>query len=174
MLSAQRAMSAAFLVFVLSAPALSQPIIPPPADTVSLSGPRVGLTVLSPGIVHKLRVDDAIVIEPVVTQFGWQFEKQFYSTLTGPTAVTECVVLLGGLEQGVAIPSVSWLVGVRTHAGAEFGVGPNLTPAGAALAIAAGTTLRKGVLNVPINVAVVPSRSGVRVSVLTGFSLRER
>ena len=78
----------------------------------------------------------------------------------------------GGLEQGVVLPSVSWLVGLRTRTGAEFAIGPNLTPAGVALAFAAGTTFRAGVLNVPVNFAVVPSRSGMRVSVLSGFSLR--
>jgi hypothetical protein len=88
--------------------------------------------------------------------------------------VTECVLLLGGLDQGVAIPSLSWLVGARTKEGAEFGVGPNITPAGVALAIAAGMTFRAGTLNVPVNFAVVPSKSGTRVSVLTGFSLRRR
>ena len=86
---------------------------------------------------------------PVVSQFGWQFEKQFFSTQHGPTAVTECVLLLGGLEQGVALPSLSWLVGIRTTKGAEFGVGPNITPVGVALAVAAGVTFRAGVLNVP-------------------------
>ena len=113
-----------------------------------------------------------INISPVVTQFGWQFEKQFYSTENGPTAVTEWVVLVGGLEQGVVLPSVSWLVGMRTMKGAEFGIGPNLTPVGAALAIAAGMTFRAGALNVPVNVAVVPSKSGVRVSLLAGFNTR--
>ena len=88
--------------------------------------------------------------------------------------MTECVLLLGGLDQGVAIPSLSWLVGARTKEGAEFGVGPNITPAGVALAIAAGMTFRAGTLNVPVNFAVVPSKSGTRVSVLTGFSLRRR
>jgi hypothetical protein len=74
----------------------------------------------------------------------------------------------------VAIPSLSWLVGVRTRDGAEFGIGPNITPAGAALALAAGITFRAGAFNVPVNVAVVPSKSGVRVSVLSGFSFRNR
>ena len=31
---------------------------------------------------------------------------------------------------------------------------------------------RMGVLNVPVNVAVVPSKAGLRVSFLTGFALR--
>ena len=47
------------------------------------------------------------------------------------------------------LPSLSWLVGLRTRDGAEFGVGPNVTPAGTALAIAAGVTVRAGVLEHP-------------------------
>jgi hypothetical protein len=53
-----------------------------------------------------------------------------------------------------------------------FGFGPNVTPAGVALALAAGTTFQVGAMNVPVNVAVVPSKAGMRVSILSGFSLR--
>jgi hypothetical protein len=152
-------------------PSETQPHVPPVAETVSLSGPRIGVTYLSDGIVEKLR-ENSIEVAPVVSQFGWQFERQFYSRKGGLTAVTEWVVLLGGLEQSTAIPSLSWLVGLRTPNGTEFGIGPNLTPSGIALAIAGGATLRAGAFNVPLNVAVVPSKSGLRVSFLTGFSLR--
>jgi hypothetical protein len=160
------------LTLALTTPALSQDAVPPLAETASLSGPRFGLTFLSADIVDKLRDDAGLKVGSFVTQFGWQFEKRFYSSENGPTAVTEWVLLLGGLDQGVALPSLSWLVGMRTHTGAEFGVGPNFTPAGAALAVAAGVTFRAGALNVPVNLAVVPSRSGVRVSVLAGFNTR--
>ena len=97
---------------------------------------------------------------PHVSQFGWQFEKQFYTKGSGVTMVTEWVALLGGLEQSVALPSLSWMVGVRTRDGAEFGIGPNITPAGTALVLATGMTFRAGAMNVPVNVAVVPSKSG--------------
>jgi hypothetical protein len=166
------AIRALMLTLVVSTPALCQPVIPAPAEMVNLSGPRFGGTLLSSGVVNKLRTDDAIDVRPFVTQFGWQFEKQFYSPRSGPTALTEWVVLVGGMEQGVMLPSVSWLVGMRMGSGTEFAIGPNVTPVGVALAFAAGTTVRKGIVNIPINVAVVPSKSGVRVSVLSGFSLR--
>ena len=145
--------------------------VPPRTDNVSLSGPRFGVTYLSDGIVEYL-ADNEIDVSGMVTQFGWQFEKQFYAGAGGPTAVTEWVLLVGGLEQGAFLPSLSWLVGLRTERGAELGVGPNITPAGAALAMAAGVTMRMGALNIPINLAVVPSKRGMRVSVLTGFSMR--
>ncbi len=139
---------------------------------VSLAGPRFGLTYLSDGTLKKLRDEYEIDISPVVSQFGWQFERQFTVRENGPTALNEWVLLVGGLDQGVVIPSLTWLVGIRTDDGTEFGLGPNLTPAGVSLALAYGITFRTGDLNVPVNVAVVPSRSGVRVSFLTGWNIR--
>jgi hypothetical protein len=142
-----------------------------PLTPVSLSGPRVGATFLSPGVAQKLK-DSQIDTGWAFSQFGWQLEKRIKTGPSGLSAVNEWVFLAGGLEQGVVIPSVSWLVGLRTGSGVEFGLGPNVTPAGVALAMAGGVTVSRGALNVPFNVAVVPSRSGVRVSVLTGFNLR--
>src|SRR5438093_3816754 len=170
---ARRLMTAVAL-FVASAGPVWCQTLPPPAHFADLAGPRFGGTFLSPGVVDTLKKVDGISVAPMITQFGWQFEKQFYNGGHGPEALTEAVVLFGGLEQGLVLPSLSWLVGVRTPEGTEFGVGPNITPVGVALALAAGKTFRVGVLNVPVNVAFVPSKSGVRVSMLTGFSLRHR
>jgi hypothetical protein len=150
------------------------PTVPPVVQTVNLSGPRFGYTSLSDGVVQKLKEDRQIEVGSMISQFGWQFEKQFYNNGDGLTILNEWVGLLGGLEQSLAIPSLSWLVGLRTREGAEFGLGPNLTPAGVALAVAGGVTFRAGAVNIPLNVAVVPSKAGVRVSMLTGFSLRTR
>src|SRR5258705_11262617 len=144
---------------------------PPPARTLSLSGPRIGMTFLSDGVVKRLH-EDGIDVGQNISQFGWQFERQFYSKQSGVTALNAWVFLLGGLDQGVAIPSLSWMVGLRTSEGAEFGVGPNVTPAGVALAVAAGVTFRAGVLNVPMNFAVVPTKVGTRGTMLTGFTMR--
>jgi hypothetical protein len=165
-----RAMLAVLFTMAMASPAAAQ-MIPPQSYSVSLSGPRVGITYLDENVRAKL-LERYLEVEPTITQIGWQFEKQFYAKGSGLTALNEWVVLLGGLEQGVALPSVSWMVGLRTEHGSEFGFGPNITPAGWALALAAGTTFRAGVLNVPVNVAVVPSKDGMRVSFLTGFSFR--
>ena len=145
--------------------------VPPPTQRVTLSGPRFGVTWLGGGIVDTLRARD-IDVSAIITQFGWQFERQFYAVAGGPVAVTEWVLLVGGLEQGEILPSLSWLVGIRSAKGTEFGVGPNVTPAGVALAIAGGVTRRAGALNLPFSLAVVPSRAGVRVSLLGGFTTR--
>jgi hypothetical protein len=156
--------------------ASAQNVIDPPGftKTVNLSGPRFGMTALSTGVVEELQKKRGIDVDSNISQFGWQFERQFYTRDSGVAAVNEWVVLLGGLDQGVVLPSISWLVGLRTREGAEFGIGPNITPAGVALAVAAGVTFRAGNLNVPMNVAVVPSKVGTRISVLTGFNMRRR
>jgi hypothetical protein len=147
---------------------------PPPVRSVNLSGPRFGFTSLSQGIVDKLQQERNITVRSGITQFGWQFEKQFYSKAGGVAAVNEFVFLLGGLEQGVTLPSATWMVGLRSPTGLEFGIGPNVTPAGVALAVAGGVTFRSGSLNVPVTFAVVPSKDGMRASMLTGFNFRGR
>ena len=122
----------AFLFFGVVAPLGAQTTVispPPLAKTVSLSGPRFGVTALSDGVVAKLQ-ERSIDVGSMISQFGWQFEREFYAKDSGVAAVNEWVVLLGGLDQGVALPSLSWLVGLRTREGTEFGIGPNVTPAG--------------------------------------------
>jgi hypothetical protein len=42
------------------------------------------------------------------------------------------------------------------------------------MALAGGVTLRTGNLNIPMNVAAVPSKNGVRLSMLAGFNTRRR
>ena len=160
-------------IVLLASRAEAQTNVPPVARAISLSGPRFGLTLLSEGVQQAL-VDRDIHVRSHVSQFGWQFEKQFQTRSSGTAVVSEWVGLVGGLEQGVVLPSLSWMVGIRTAEGAEFGIGPNITPAGSALVLATGMTFRAGPVNVPLNVAVVPSKAGTRVTVLSGFALRRR
>lgn len=164
---------AAALTVTSATTALAQTAVPHITGPVSLSGPRFGMTFLNQSTLDKL-AEHNVEVGPMITQFGWQFEKRAYGGASGLTALNEWIVLVGGLDQGVALPSVTWMVGLRTKEGAELGIGPNVTPLGVGLALAAGTTFRAGALNVPVNIAVVPSKSGVRVSVLTGFNTRRR
>jgi hypothetical protein len=144
---------------------------------VHRSGPRFGVTHLSPGILSALQKRN-IEVGAVISQFGWHFENQISAFEGGPSAVTQWVLLVGGLERSLIIPSLSWVIGIRTQGSFEFGVGPNVTLSpdssaklSTALVLGIGQTFPMGVLNVPLNLAVVPSRSGVRVSILTGFNV---
>jgi hypothetical protein len=161
------------LSLAAAAPAWSQTQVPPRATReINLSGPRFGMTLLSPNTVDALK-ERNITVGPIVSQFGWQFERRLYTSNEGVSALMEWVPLLSGLEQGVALPSLNWLVGVRTASGAEFGIGPNITPVGTGLVVAAGVTVRSGALNVPLNFALASSKSGVRISIMTGFNIRK-
>lgn len=137
---------------------------------LKLGGPRLGVTYLSPGDAYD-NAESVFGIEPIVSQFGWQFEKRFFTLSNGNTAVFEFVPLIGGLEQNAFLPSISTVLGYRTGTGMEFGVGPNFSLAGAALVFAAGFNVQTQHVNVPINLAVVPSAGGVRLSVLAGFNM---
>src|SRR5687768_2362068 len=90
------------------APAWSQTQMPPRvAREINLSGPRFGMTLLSPGTVEALK-ERGISVSPIVSQFGWQFERRLYTSVDGVSALMEWVPLLSGLEQGVALPSLNW------------------------------------------------------------------
>lgn len=139
--------------------------------TVHLDGPRVGLTYLGKGELRQRLMEEGI--NPIISQFGWQFEKQYFSLNSGMAGLVEAVVLVGGLEQNTFLPSASFLVGLRNAKGFEFGFGPNLSLAGASLVISGGFTIQSGELNFPVNLALVPSSDGLRVSLLVGFNARK-
>lgn len=148
-------------------------------SNISLSGPRVGFTYLVGDAASRLKKNHAAYSGLV--QFGYQFEKRFFSSNTGgPTALIEFVPLVGGLDQGLAIPSVTWLFGVRTESGFEVGIGPNLTMVDhrldvdavrSGIVVAAGISLRAGDLNFPVNFSMARSEGGMRFSLLTGFNV---
>ena len=160
------------LLFATSSFAWSQSRPRGVTDTVNMTGPRFGLTVLNQKSVDTLLTEKNISVRPMITQFGWQFERRLYTNGDGITMLTEWIPLLSGLDQGVALPSLNWLVGLRSDSGTEFGIGPNITPLGVGLVAAAGVTVRTGALHVPFNFAVATSKSGARISVMTGFNLR--
>jgi hypothetical protein len=163
------------LALLAGTPALAQYGAPPGVTReIDMAGPRFGLTVLSQAAVDELAAKRNITVRPLISQFGWQFEKRFYTNGDGITVLSEWVPLISGLEQGVALPSLNWLVGVRGRSGAEFGIGPNVTPLGVGLVVAGGVTVRSGALHVPLTFAVATSKTGARVSILTGFNLRRR
>jgi hypothetical protein len=133
----------------------------------SMGGPRLGATLITGKMKDKLMDQNVF---PVITQFGWQFEWRFFSVDEGPTGVVECVPLIGGVEQGKFLPSISTFVGIRSSKGFEFGLGPNVSVSGIGIVLATGVTIQKGNLNWPINFAVAPSSSGVKFTLLIGFN----
>lgn len=161
------------------------PATPPPTTLPSTSadsvfapvraaGPRIGLTIIGPGrLRNRLRED--FNATNVISQFGWQFETRLFALPSGLSGLVEFVPLIGGLEQGLFLPSISGLLGLRGRKGFEIGVGPNLSIAGAGLVFAAGATIPGKYVNLPINVAYTPgSHQGNRFSLLLGYTYRPR
>ena len=178
-----------------AAPPVARPLPtdrPRPRYASRLSGPRFGVTYLNAETVRKINetfgeetynpnppydvtyeeiIDESI---PVVTQFGWQFETPLFRSESGLTGVSEWIPLVGGLERGLLLPSLTFLVGVRTPSGLELGLGPNVSATGAAYAITAGFNTQIDDINVPVNVAAVLGRDGPRISALFGFTFSDR
>jgi len=155
---------------VTASPATAE-IYPPVQPEIKLGGPRLGFTII--GGAQANRLHDEFDINPFLTQFGWQFESRMFTTAGGLSGLVELVPLVGGLEQGRFVPSISGILGLRKAGGFEFGVGPNLSLAGVGLVFAAGTNFTSQGINFPVNVALVPGSDGVRVSLLFGFNSRK-
>ena len=142
-------------------------------EPIRLDGPRIGFTILSANVLDKAR-ESIPDLNPFLTQFGWQFESRLFRLPNGVSGLVELVPLVGGLEQGKFLPSVSGLLGMRGAKGFEFGIGPNLTPLGTNLVLAVGTSFRSNGINFPVNLAVVPGNGGTRISLMFGFNARHR
>lgn len=138
---------------------------------IHLGGPRIGFTYIFPGeFADKLKDDWGA--EPFLTQFGWQFETRYFTLPTGEAGLLEAVIFIGGLEQNLVLPSGTFLIGYRSAKGIEFGAGPNLSLSGAAVAFAAGFNLHTEGINFPVNLALVPSSKGMKISLSIGFNAR--
>jgi hypothetical protein len=137
-----------------------------------MSGPRLGFSFLSQEIRNNAKKEENIDLPPIISQFGWHSEMSFNIPESPITPLTEFIVLVGGVEQEVFIPSLTAVIGFRTKkTGFELAMGPNISASGTALTIGLGKTLEFGKLEVPVNVAFVPSKSGFRMTFLTGFRL---
>jgi len=141
------------------------------AQIEKLAGPRVGVTMITPGSFSSIiRGDVSMFSDQVreewtgstgkygaaITQYGWQWESRFADggDITG---IVEWIALVGGMEKGMFLPSASSMVGLRTAKGIEFAIGPNLSLGGIAMVFGAGYNFKFGKLNVPVNIAYVPS-----------------
>lgn len=159
-----------------------------PKPNRKFGGPRLGLTFLTPGTMTNDLSERGK--NPVLVQFGWQFETRLFSIENGPTGIVEFVPLVAGMEQGLFLPNASLLVGLR-GAGPrafEFAVGPNLSITGLGMVFALGTNFTSGNVNFPVNLAYIPSigtnktvngqkvteQSGHKITLTVGFNLRKK
>jgi len=150
---------------------LSITLLSAEAQIEKLAGPRVGVTMITPGsLASIIRGDVPFFSDEIreewtgstgeygaaISQYGWQWESRFADG-GDVTGIVEWIALVGGMEKGMFLPSVSSMVGVRTAKGIEFAVGPNVSLGGVAMVFGAGYNFKFGKLNVPVNIAYVPS-----------------
>ena len=142
------------------------------AKVAQLSGPRVGATMITPGTISK-QIDARYI-----SQYGWQIETEF-SEGDSFSGLVEIVALAGGIDQGMILPSLSSLIGIRKESGLEFAVGPNFSLSGIGMVTAVGHSYKNGAFNIPVNLSWVMSNdalgmeSGHRISLTVGFTLEQ-
>ncbi len=160
----------------------------PPRRLETAFGPRVGISYVLVGFqefndaVQKIFPDSSRRYIPIFTQFGLNLEQRIRLGDTQSHFAFQEVLLLGGVDQGIFLPSLSVLVGFRSRAGLEFGLGPNLSlerssgSFGVSLAVvfSVGWTFAFSNVFVPVDLALVPSPEGSRLSLLTGFNFKKR
>lgn len=93
-------------------------------------GPRMGLTVAEGDLARRLgesRHTGGFEAQPVMFQFGYQFEKQYLNE-GNFQALFEFIPMITGLDQGLFIPSVTFMNGLRNNKnGWEFAFGPSFS-----------------------------------------------
>ena len=161
------------------------------AQIQKLAGPRIGFTILTNGssadfINDRAEDYNGDYIEDqkmaFISQYGWQWESRFVDN-GDIVGLVEWVVLVGGMEQGMFLPAVSSLIGVRTGLGFEVAGGPNLSLSGIGMVFTVGKNFQSGNLNFPVNIAFVPGKSsawgdggdptGARISLILGFNMNK-
>ena len=149
----------------------------------NLSGPRLGAVFISASPASSflrgdLALDQTGELPPsfddfakgaLTSLYGWQFESRFADGYD-VTGIVEWIVLVGGMERGKFLPSVSSMVGARLESGLEFAAGPNLSLAGVAMVFGVGYNFKAGDLNLPVNLAIVPGRTLTQESYNFGSS----
>ena len=138
------------------------------AQVVKLSGPRIGGTIITPGASTDFIQNGFFpgndgwnpngAPTAFVSQYGWQLETRFIDgdEISG---LVEWVFLVGGMERGLFLPSVSSLFGMRAKGGFEAALGPNLSLSGIGMVLAVGFTIQTETLNIPLNLSFVPGKS---------------
>lgn len=158
---------------------------------VHYQGPRIGMTYIGEGTIATSIINKGK--QPIVSQFGWQFETRIFTSRTGLSGLAEFIPLIGGMEQGMFIPSATFLFGLRLPKGFEIAFGPNLAyPSGLGMVLAIGTSFHYDDVYFPVNLAFIPSvtksttettwngkkvvvreDTGFRVSLFVGFNTRK-
>ncbi|HAS46778.1 MAG TPA: hypothetical protein DCS93_40210 [Microscillaceae bacterium] len=109
---------------------LADAINTPMADRLKLNGPRMGFTMFTgttADLLRKPEHEGGFDASPVMFQFGYQIETQYLNS-GNFQALFEFIPTITGLDQGLFIPSLTILNGIRSNkSGWEFAFGPTVS-----------------------------------------------
>ena len=102
----------------------------PEVTRLNLTGARMGATFFTGefrNILKAKKADGGFDLNPVMYQFGYQFEVMYLNE-GNFQALFEFLPMITGIDQGVIMPSVTIMNGVRHNIwGWEFALGPNFS-----------------------------------------------
>jgi hypothetical protein len=145
-------------------------------------GPRFGLSYFSMSpeeftdMVTEIYGSTTQLYQPYVTQFGISFEQRILLGTTNSHFSFQETLVIGGVDQGIAIPGLAGLMGIRLANGFEAGAGPIVGLNGMNVVFALGYTFSFSEVYAPVNLVLVPDiRNGNHViSLYTGFNFTIR
>ncbi len=193
----------------------------PKEEILQLDGPRMGAVVFTgetASTLNKSRQTGGYNVAPVMSQFGYQFEKQYLNE-GNIQALFEFIPSITGIDQGLFLPSMTLLHGLRNNInGWEFAFGPTVNivrkawgyydenndwhlesewynntnsllypnpfpieerldsrgrlKLNSGFVFAFGRTFKSGKMNFPVNLFVIPARTGTRFGVSFGFNAK--
>jgi hypothetical protein len=111
---------------------------------------------------------------PALTLFGVTLEERILLGETKSHFAFQEVLLIGGLEQGIALPEGAVLIGYRDYSGFEFGIGPILHVGGISVVAALGWTFSYQGAYVPVDFSfIIPNEiRPASISITTGFNFQ--
>ncbi len=140
-------------------------------------GPRLGVSGFYPTDGFKSSVNKLFPGKeyfPAVSLFGITVEQRILLGQTRSHFAFQEVVLVGGLEQGIALPEAAVLIGYRDYSGFEIGAGPILQLEGIGVVVAIGYTLSFKGMYVPVDLSLIIPNSDrpASIALTPGFNFQ--
>jgi hypothetical protein len=173
---ASKKLTVMMVALVLSVSVFAEDLEGPEAFSL-VFGPRLGFSGFYPPADFSSRVSSiypARDYTPVVSLFGFNVEQRLLLGDTKSHFAFQEVVLVGGLEQGIALPEGALLIGYRDYSGFEFGAGPILHLGGVGVVVAIGYTISFKGMYVPLDLSlIIPNKEqSASIGFTTGFNFQ--
>ena len=170
-----RKLAAVAIALVLAVSAFAEEPEGPEAFSL-IVGPRLGFSGFWPpdgfnSSVSKLYSGEYL---PVVSLFGITVEERILLGQTKSHFAFQEILLVGGLEQGIALPEGGLLIGYRDYSGFELGAGPILHLGGIGVVAAIGFTFNFKGMYVPMDLSlIIPSaKKPASIAFTSGFNFQ--